>query len=201
MRVNKGHSFIQACSTERLLIPLQASETTRILHRFNKELWKSVCSEWKHSLNLHLRLASVAWFSLWSAGSPFPLRPAGPQWPAVGESRRCQSLGCTWVPQPLALSAAASRPAAGHIGPWKVRRCLIAKKMAKVFSTLIWGIKVCLSALSVNRERNPGIKLCPLNPLQQPCRCRVHSLSSRTGRPLCSGLNPWTDACYTNTRG
>lgn len=108
------------------------------------------------------------------------------------------SMACCWRKQKMSEPA---RPAAGHIGPWKVRRRLIAKKMSKVFSTLIWGIKVCLSALSVNPERNPGIKLCPLNPLQQPWRCRLPSLSSRTGRPLCSGLNPRTDARYTNTRG
>lgn len=35
-------------------------------------------------MNLHLQLASVAWFSLWSAGSPSPLRSAGLQWLAVG---------------------------------------------------------------------------------------------------------------------
>lgn len=37
-----------------------------------------------HKTNLHLQLAFVAWFSLWSAGSPSPLRSAGPRWPAVG---------------------------------------------------------------------------------------------------------------------
>lgn len=55
-----------------------------ILHRFDKEVDKSTGFE-KHSLNLRLRLASAARSSLWSAGSPFPLRSAGPQWPAVGE--------------------------------------------------------------------------------------------------------------------
>lgn len=38
----------------------------------------------KTNTALQLQLASVTWFSLWSAGSLSPLRSAGPQWPAVG---------------------------------------------------------------------------------------------------------------------
>lgn len=49
----------------------------------------------------------------------------------------------------------------------KARRCLIAKEMSELISALIWGIKNGLSALPIRRERDPGIKLCLLNPLQR----------------------------------
>lgn len=70
------------------------------------------------NLNLRPQLASAAWFSLWSAGSPSPLRSAGPQWPAVGEKREISEPGphmrpsITHTPQRCLI-----HPSVGHIGP------------------------------------------------------------------------------------
>lgn len=49
-------------------------------------------------MNLHLQLATVTWFSLWSAGSPSPLHTAGPQWPAVGGKNKISPPGLHMCP-------------------------------------------------------------------------------------------------------
>ena len=101
-------------------------------------------------MNLHLQLAAVTWFSLWSAGSPSPLHTAGPQWPA----REGKQDSSAWAAHVSLNHTSSTALPHIHLSATLVmeRRWLFGCK-EKVNSSLIWHISDFLFVLSIHWEQ------------------------------------------------